>query len=225
MYRIITVEREYGSGAGEIARELATRLGWKLWDHELTEEIAKQSHVECAAVEKMEERIDSTFRRLAKVFWRGSYERAMPLSEEQAFDADCFVATGKEVMTQVAAAGNCVIVGRGAPYFLREEPNAFHVFCYAPNAEKVRRLREIGKSEKEAEDLIDTIDRDRIIFVKHYFNADWPTRSLYHLMLNTAIGNENVISTILSTMRSLENRSAAHLTGISQDQREIQPHR
>jgi cytidylate kinase len=223
MYRIITVEREYGSGAAEIARELAKRLGWKLWDHELTEEIAKMSQVECAAVEKFEERVDSTFRRLAKVFWRGSYERAMPLSDAQSFDADCFVATGKEVMTHAAAAGNCVIVGRGAPYFLREQPDTFHVFCYAPRAEKIRRLRELGKSEKEAGDLVDTVDRDRIIFVKHYFNADWPTRSLYHLMLNTAIGNENVISTILNTMHDLEKKSNLSLTSFPEH--EIQSQR
>jgi cytidylate kinase len=222
MYRVITVEREFGSGAGEIARELANRLGWKLWDHELTEEIAKLSQLECSAVEKFEERVDSTFRRLAKVFWRGSYERAMPLPDVQHFDADCFVATGKEVMTQAAAAGNCVIVGRGAPYFLREEPDAFHVFCYAPRAEKIRRLREIGKSENEAEDLVDTVDRDRIIFVKHYFNADWPTRSLYHLMLNTAIGNENVISSILNTMHSLEKKSTVSLTDLPEHETQSQ---
>jgi cytidylate kinase len=225
MYRIITIEREFGSGAADIARELSVRLGWKLWDHALTEEIARQAHVGCSAVEECEERVDSTFRRLAKVFWRGSYERSMPLADAQSFDADCFVATGQEVMKKAAATGECVIVGRGAPYFLREHPNAFHVFLYAPRAEKLRRLSLIGKSEKEAEDLVDTIDRDRILFVKHYFNADWPTRSLYHLMLNTAIGNENVISTILNTMHSLEKKSGSNLTGFPQDQHEVQPHR
>ena len=61
----------------------------------------------------------------------------------------------------------------------------------------------MGKGEKEAEELLDTIDRDRITFVKRYFGADWPTRCLYHLMINTAVGNENVISTILHTMRTL----------------------
>ena len=39
--RTITVEREYGSGGALIARRLAERLGWKLWDQELTAEIAK----------------------------------------------------------------------------------------------------------------------------------------------------------------------------------------
>ena len=46
---------------------------------------------------------------------------------------------------------------------------------------------------QEAEEMVDTVDRERIAYVKHYFNADWPTRSLYHVMLNTAVGNEPVI--------------------------------
>jgi len=204
MYRVITIEREFGSGAGEIARELASRLGWKLWDYALTEEIAKLAQVDCSAVERREERVDSTFHRLAKVFWRGSYERSMSATGLEIFDADCLVRMGQQVVEKAAVAGNCVIVGRGAPYFLREYPDAFHVFLYAPRAEKLRRLRLIGKSEKEAEELLDTVDRDRITFVKHYFGADWPARCLYHVMINTAIGNENVISTILNTMHTLE---------------------
>jgi len=40
-------------------------------------------------------------------------------------------------------------------------------------------------------------------FIKHYFNADWPTRALYHVMLNPVVGDEQVISTILNTMRQL----------------------
>lgn len=205
MYRIVTVEREYGSGGGEIACELAKRLGWKLWDHALTEEIAKVANVECATVERCAERVDSTFQRLVKVFLRGSHEHSMPLPGSEPFDTDRFVAVGRQVMKKAADAGDCVIVGRGAPYFLRQRADAFHVFLYAPYAEKLRRLLKVGKSHGEAEELLDTIDRDRITFVKRYFNADWPTRCLYHLMINSAVGNENVISTILSTMRSLEN--------------------
>jgi cytidylate kinase len=204
MYRIITVEREYGSGGGEIACELARRLGWKLWDHALTEEIAKVANVECSTVERCAERVDGTFQRLVKVFWRGSHERSIPLPGAEPFDTDRFVAVGEQVMGKIAEAGNCVIVGRGAPYFLRQRADAFHIFLYAPHGEKLSRLLKLGKSRKDAEELLDTIDRDRITFVKRYFDADWPTRCLYHMMINTAVGNENVISTILATMRTLE---------------------
>jgi cytidylate kinase len=204
VFRVITVEREFGSGAAEISRTMAGRLGWKLWDQALTEEIAREANVERSAVMYCDERMDSAFHRLAKTFWRGSYERSMPLTGTEPFDADRFVSIGQQVMTRAAAAGNCVIVGRGAPYFLRALPDAFHVFLYAPRAERLRRLRLIGHSEREAGELVDTVDRDRIEFVKHYFGADWPTRSLYHIMINTAVGDENVIATILETMHRLE---------------------
>jgi cytidylate kinase len=203
LYRIITIEREYGSGAAEIARELASRLGWKLWDKDLTAEIARVADVDPSAVSLCEERVDSTFQRLVKVFWRGSYERSMHL-ENQTFDPDRMVHVGEQVMHQIADEGNSVIVGRGAPYFLRDRSDAFHVFLYAPRAEKLRRIQDLGTRLHEAEDLVDTVDRERILFVKHYFGADWPTRSLYHVMLNTAMGDENVITTILHSMRTLE---------------------
>jgi cytidylate kinase len=206
MFRVITIEREYGCGGAEIAASLAKRLGWKLWDHELTQEIAKLAHVDPSAVKRCDERIDSSFHRLAKIFWRGSYERSMPLGATQPFDTDRFVSIGKQVTEKAAREGNCVIVGRGAPYFLREFPDVFHVFLYASRAEKLRRLKAAGQGEEEATELVDTVDRDRMEFVKHYFNADWPTRCLYHVMINTVIGNEHVLATIESAMEILEGR-------------------
>jgi len=208
MYRVITIEREYGCGAAEIARKLASKLGWKLWDRELTAEIARVANVDPSSVSMCEERVDSTFQRLVKVFWRGSYERSANLSH-QPFGPDRMVEVGEEVMCNIAEQGNCVIVGRGAPYFLREREDTFHVFLYAPRAEKLRRIQGLGKNLKDAEDLVDTVDRERILFVKHYFGADWPTRSLYHVMINTAVGDENVLSTILHSMRTTERQYAS----------------
>jgi cytidylate kinase len=62
----------------------------------------------------------------------------------------------------------------------------------------------MGKSREEAEDLVENVDKERMAYIKHYFNADWPTRSLYHLMINTVAGDENVIATILNAMKTLE---------------------
>lgn len=203
MYRIITVEREYGCGAAQIARQLSLQLDWKLWDQELTAEIARVANVDPSAASMCEERVDSAFQRLVKVFWRGSYERSVHL-EHQPFGPDRMVEVGEEVMRDIAERGNSVIVGRGAPYFLRERSDVFHVFLYAPRAEKLRRIQALGKSLQDAEDLVDTVDRERMLFIKHYFGADWPTRSLYHIMINTAVGDENVVSMILQSMRILE---------------------
>jgi len=120
------------------------------------------------------------------------------------------IAMMEEILQNIASEGNAVIVGRGSPYFLREREDTFRVFAYAPRDEKIRRLLEMGKSREECEDLVENVDKERIAYIKHYFNADWPTRSLYHMMVNTVIGDERVIEMILNTMRVLENAPAEH---------------
>src|SRR5215469_4104089 len=202
MFRIVTIEREFGCGAASIANRLAGRLGWKLWDQLLTEEIARIAQVDPSAVKRCDERMDSRLQRWAKVFWRGSYERSTELGH-QIFDTDRMMAMMQDIMDRIGREGNAVIVGRGAPFFLREHPGAFHVFLYAPRTEKMRRTVAGGLSEEEAEEMVESVDRERMAYVKHYFNADWPTRSLYHMMLNTAVGNEPVVNTILDTMNLL----------------------
>ena len=152
MFRIVALEREFGSGGGGIAAELARRLGWKLWDQQLTSEIARLAQVAEEAVCMCDERVDSRLYRLAKAFWRGSYERRMPIAESQSFDADRMVAMTQEIMGTIAAEGNAVIVGRGGPFFLREREDTFRVFTYAPRDEKVRRLVALGKHRKECEE-------------------------------------------------------------------------
>jgi cytidylate kinase len=215
MFRIVTIEREFGSGCGSIACELARRLGWKLWDQQLTCEIARRAQVPESAVALCDERVDSRIYRLAKTFWRGSYERSMPMASTQAFDTDRMMTMVGEIMSTIAAEGNAVIVGRGSPFFLREREDTFRVFTYAPHDEKIRRMVELGKSRAEAEDLVENVDKERIAYIKHYFNADWPVRALYHLMINTVVGDENVIATILNGMKTLEAQTGqAALRGI-----------
>jgi cytidylate kinase len=208
MFRIVTIEREYGSGGGGIACELASRLGWKVWDQQLTCEIAQRAQVSESTVALCDERVDGRLYRLAKSFWRGSYERGIPLANSHAFDTDRMMAMVEEIMGTIAEEGNAVIVGRGAPFFLRHREDTFSVFTYAPRDEKIRRLVAMGKRQEDAEDLVENVDKERMAYIKHYLNADWPTRSLYHLMINTVVGDENVVATILNGMQMLESHPA-----------------
>jgi len=209
MIRIIAIEREYGAGGSVIAAKLAERLGWKLMDHQITEEIARLAKVEPAAVERCERKLDPLFYRLAKVFWRGSHERSLPVEGLEAFDADRLVALMQHVIDDVAGAGNCVIVSRGAPYFLRKHTDLLSVFLFAPRDYKVRFVIGLGKSEREANELVDSIDRDRAAFVKHYFQKEWPHRPLYHLMFNTSLGEDLAITTILNLMDASNKRDVS----------------
>ena len=213
MFRIITVEREYGAGGSLVAAELARRKGWQLLDQQLTCEIAKMASVDEQAVARREEKCDPLLHRLARVFWRGSYERSLPISEETIFGADELVEHARKVIEKKAEQGNCVIVGRGAPYILRARPDTFHLFVYGSREKKIRRLIKLKMSEKDATEMVDTIDRERAAFVRKYFNAEWPCRRLYHLMLNSDPGIEHVTNIVLATMDSLERQGKGEPPG------------
>jgi cytidylate kinase len=204
MIKIITIEREYGSGGGEIAQLLASQLGWRLWDQLLTEEIARLAECPKAVVEVREERTDPLYYRLFKSFLRGSYEGSLNAHKLKLVDSECILQFTKEVVLRAAQAGNSVIVGRGAHHFLRSRPDTLRVFLYAPTEEKVRRLMATGKSEADAHHLVETVDSDRIDFIQKYFHVAWPDRAVYHAMLNTAIGDAAVVRTILDVMKTVE---------------------
>jgi shikimate kinase len=204
MIKIITIEREYGSGGGEIAQLLAKQLGWKLWDQLLTEEIARLADCPKAVVEGREERTDPLHYRLFKSFLRGSYEGSLNAHKLNLVDSECILKFTEHVVQHAAKAGNSVIVGRGSQQFLRNRQDALRVFLYAPREQKVLRLRARGKSEKEAEQLVDTVDRERGDFIRKYFHVEWPDRPIYHTMINTMIGDEAVVHMILHVMETLE---------------------
>lgn len=204
MFRIITVEREYGAGGSMVAAELARRKGWQLVDQEMTAEIAKLASVDSRVVARCEERCDPLLHRLAKVFWRGSYERSIPIADDKIFDADTMVQLAHKVIEEKAKHGHCVIVGRGAPYILRNRHDTFRVFVFGSRKEKIRRLVGLKMQENEAAEMVDTIDHERALFVRKYFNAEWPCRRLYHLMLNSDAGINLVTETILQAMGRIE---------------------
>jgi len=204
MIKIVTVEREYGSGGGEIAQLLSERLGWKLWDQLLTEEIARLAECPKAVVEVREERTDPLYYRLFKSFLRGSYEGSINAHKLKVVDSESILRITERVVMKVAGTGNCVIVGRGSQHFLANRPDALRVFLYAPREDKLRRLIARGKSEKEANELVDTIDRDRVDFIQKYFNVEWPSRAVYHIMLNTSLGDRRVVDAIVDLMKGVQ---------------------
>ena len=209
MIKIITIEREYGSGGGEIAQLLSKQLGWKLWDQLLTEEIARLAECPKAVVQLREERTDPLYYRLFKSFLRGSYEGSLNAHKLKMVDSESILKLTERVVLHAAKTGNSVIVGRGSQHFLRDRQDTLRLFLYAPREEKRRRLLTRGKSPKEAEELVDTVDRERADFIQKYFHVEWPDRSMYHTMINTVIGDENVVEMILQLMTTFDARVTA----------------
>jgi cytidylate kinase len=191
--RAITIEREFGCGGPEIAAKLAELLGWKLWDDELTQEIARLTNSTPQAVERREWRNDPAVYRVFKSFLRGAFEGALPPTHRlELLDARRIANVSELAVNRALAAGPCVIVGRGSQYFLRDRKDVFRTFLYASRSSKIHRLIAAGTPQEKAIADVDTIDRDRAAFIKKYLKLSWPARHLYDAMLNTEMGDSYV---------------------------------
>ncbi len=197
MIRVITVEREYGSGGLEIASRLAESLGWELVDNILVQKVAEQCRVKSSLAQCYDERRDPWYHRLGKAFWRGSPEVVLEPVQSQAFDSDLMVGHVRKLIEAAAERGNCVIVGRGAACILSRRMDAFHCFVYGCRTEKLEYARQHISPEVSAEKL-ERVDKERAAYIREYFGLEWDNRKLYDLMINSAVGHEAVANAVIS---------------------------
>jgi cytidylate kinase len=123
-------------------------------------------------------------------------------------DAESIRHLTEDLVRAAAVEGHTVIVGRGSAYYLRDLPDAVHVFIYAPFEEKVRRLQREGKSQADAIQLAESVDRDRAAFIKEHFAVDWPARQFFHFMINSTIGEEAAVQTIVSGLAAVQEATS-----------------
>ncbi|MGC2499923.1 MAG: cytidylate kinase family protein, partial [Acidobacteriaceae bacterium] len=156
MIQVITVEREYGSQGADFAHHLAERLGWKLIDSCLIEDVARKAGVAPTLVKRFDERVDPWYHRFGKAIWVGSLER-LP-GDPEVFDSERMVEFIRNYFLEQATNGRCVVLGRGAAAVLARAMGAFHIFVYASVARKIEYIKQrFPEHAKEAESQMTTI--------------------------------------------------------------------
>lgn len=195
MTRVITVEREYGSQGAEFAHHLARSLGWKIIDSSLIREVALKAGVEPRLAQHFDERTDPWFHRLEKAIWLGSLDRMANTASADAFDSTRMVEFIRGYLLEAATAGNCVVVGRGAACILAKAEGVFHVFVYASLPRKIQWfVEQFPERKKDAEHEILATDKRRAEYIRRFHQHDWSDRQLYHLMLNSCVGFDAMVS-------------------------------
>jgi cytidylate kinase len=203
MFRVITVAREYGSGGGVIAQQIAGLLGWQLLDRNLIAAVARTAQVDVETARRYDESVDSWWHRINRSgFWSAAVEAGVAPVDTQFFDAETMAAMAHEVIAGAAAQGNCVVVGRGGQCLLQGCAEALHVFVYAPWEMRVARVRDRLGTDGEVEELLRATDRTRATYVRRYFGRDWKDPGLYHLMIGSQLGDEIVARLVAGAVES-----------------------
>lgn len=170
---IITISRQAATNGALVAHLVAERLGLRVYDSELVDEIARQLNVDPSILTRFDEA------RLSPVSsilweWRSSIN-------EQVYHRSLVLA-----LRRIAQAGNAVIIGRGANFVLRG-PDNLHVRIVAPHELRVAMYRAgEGVDEHTAEQWIRREDRERAKFVEAQFHHHIDDPQQYDLVVNLA---------------------------------------
>jgi cytidylate kinase len=201
-YRVLTVSREFGSGGGRIAQSIAKRLGWKLLDGALIDEIACAAHVDAGVVSRFDEHVEGWLRRVNRQAMRGAAMAAgVALEEEKCFDQDVMTDLTRQIIEHAYEAGNCVVVGRGAQCILQSKADVFHAFVYAPMRVRIHRLRTRLEPGANIEQRIRDVDAERAHYLKLRFGREWNNPHLYDLMVSSGEDEEQTARVIEFAMR------------------------
>lgn len=170
----ITIARDPGSGGKLVGQEVAKRLGFTFYDHELIDEIAKSTKLRKSVVDQVDEKGRTALQDLVQGLINPNY-----VSDITYFTALC------RVILSLAYRGNVIILGRGANY-ITPFAQGLHVRITAPIQVRIQRAIDYeGHPYSVAKEIIQKLDADRREFVKQYFDKDIRHANHYDLTINT----------------------------------------
>ena len=193
MKNIVTVSREYGSGGYDVGRMVAERLNYKFYDKELIAQIAEKNMLPESYVAAAE---DAPIR-------KNIFHEVFPvLARSGNEDADYIFREQGKFIVKLVENGNCVIAGRRADFYLKDHPNALHLFFYADMDFKVERIcRTENCSEEEAIRKIRETDKRRKTSYEYVTGRIWGDRHNYDRMICTsALGLEKCVEEIITLL-------------------------
>ncbi len=197
MKTIITISREFGSGGRSIGKRVAELLGYKFYDSELVNKVAERSGFAPSFIEESGEYASAKSSLLFALATANQYSAEGLSMHDKLYIEQC------KIIEELAAEGNCVIVGRCADYILREHKNCLHVFIHADMDSRAKRIVErYGQRDKTPEKRLTEKDQKRKVYYKNYTGQNWGQAQNYDLCLDSgALGEELCAQIILAAVK------------------------
>lgn len=184
----VTIARQLACGGSYLGQCLADNLGIRCLDREIVSRAAKQLALDENELAHREERGSTFWERMLRGVSPGPPEALYHMPLTLSFSDQEVFAAETEVMKEIAAEEDCVIVGRVASHVLPAHPGMVNIFLHAPLDFRVRRLLELSQAadEAQARAVIARSDETRCRFINQMIGRDRDDAKNYHLCLDTS---------------------------------------
>lgn len=185
---VVSISRQYGAGGRVVGEKIAEKLGYRLVDRAILTEVAKKAGVTVRSVQDVEQEAGGLLSRLVNELVKASpYVRNLP-DYSATFDEDAYRVFLRKVISEMAAQGNVVLLGRGSQLILRKNPGVVRVLLVASEEDRIQRLMRHYKLEREkAEHVAKREEKKRLAFLRAFGAGEPDDASIYHLVINTSL--------------------------------------
>jgi cytidylate kinase len=184
---VITISRQFGAGGITVGEIVAQKLGYKFYDNEIIQMLAKEAKVSTHWVEDLEKQAGGALQKfLSQVVPKSMVERI--LDEKRGYiDEEIYVDLLQLIIKKIADDGNAVIIGRGGQYILADRPDVYHILLVADKLDRIKFIEEkYGLRPKRAIQTVNFDDKRRVNLYRKFGREDYDHPIHYHLVINTS---------------------------------------
>ncbi len=188
----ITITRQFGSLGRPIARELAEELGINYYDRDIVESVAQKTNLTVSEISDNEEVADNRF-------WKMKF----PIISETRMVQDHIFEVQKNIIQDIAAKEDCIIVGRCSDYILKDHEKCIHIYIYASEEQRMKNCVEVLHLEpQEAKRMMKDVDRARESYHTRYAGYLPNDENHQDIMINSGLlGTEGTAKALADIIR------------------------
>ena len=182
---VITISRQFGAGGLTLGQQIAESIGYSLVNDEIISKIAKKARVSEGWVQSIEKEAGGKLQRfISSIVPRGLVDRIIE-DQRGYIDEEIYLDLLDQIIMQIASEGNCVILGRGGQYILKDVKNAYHILLIAEKKDRIRFMESHYKlTNSQAAQVVGTEDKRRTALYRKLHKSDYDHPEHYHITLN-----------------------------------------
>ena len=184
---VVTISRQFGAGGHTLGEHLAKKFGYQLVDRDIIREVAKEANVSADWVEAIEKDAGGLLLKVTSSLVSSNFIERLLGESASDFDEKKYVQFVQKVITQAAARGNVVLVGRGGQFVLPDGPQTIKILLVAELSDRIKFMMDhYNLTRSRAELVVRKEEKRRQTFLSIFSPRNPDDPSLYSICLNTS---------------------------------------